>query len=156
MLFFQNCTLISIYLATGLALVGVLPLPVSARQSQFEGNSKSDLCTSGLRGQIFSKTELYFGLSKPDGSNVTEKEFQAFLNNIVTPLFPDGLTIVNVQGQFKDSSGKIKKENSKLLILLYPFSEDKNQKVEKIREEYKYYFKQESVLRTDEQTCTSF
>jgi len=156
MLFLGHRTLVSISLATGLALVGTLPLRVSAGQSQFEGNSKSNFCTHLLRGEIFSKTELYFGLSKPDGSNVTEEEWKAFLSNILTPLFPDGLTVINVQGQFKDSSGKTKKEDSKLLILLYPFSEEKSQKIEQIREKYKYYFQQESVLRTDEQICTSF
>lgn len=149
-------SLISISLVTGLAQAW--PLGVSAEPTQlFENkNSKSNFCPHLLDSKIFSKTELYFGLSKPDGSNVTEEEWKVFLNNIVTPLWTEGLTVLSAQGQFLDATGKINKENSKVLILVYYFTEAQSQKVEQIREKYKYYFQQESVLRLDQQSCTSF
>ena len=102
------------------------------------------------------RTELFFGLSKPDNSEVTEAEFQHFIDTKVTPRFPDGLTLINAKGQFKDSVGTIIQEGSKLLILLYPFNKESSKAVEQIRTDYKNEFQQQSVLRVDEQSCVSF
>ncbi|MFH0352075.1 MAG: DUF3574 domain-containing protein [Chromatiales bacterium] len=55
------------------------------------------------------------------------------------------LTLLSGTGQFKDSTGTIIQEGSKLLILLYPFNKESNRAVEKIREEYKKDFQQEST-----------
>jgi hypothetical protein len=102
-------------------------------------------------GEKFARTELYFGTAKPDGSAVTEAEFESFLDAQITPRFPEGLTLVSALGQFLNSSGVIIQENSKLLILLYPANLRKanNAKIEEIRNAYKDLFQQESVLRSD-------
>jgi len=42
----------------------------------------------------FARTELFFGSAKPDGSAVTEEEFSTFLDQVITPRFPDGLTLL--------------------------------------------------------------
>ena len=108
----------------------------------------------------FLRTELYFGSNKPDGTVVTEAQFQDFLNNEITPRFPDGLTLLTGLGQFKGSSGKIERERSMLLILLYPTQTAKTsgQKIEEIRLAYERMFSQESVLRADQPLpeCVSF
>lgn len=114
------------------------------------------LCTNQIHGEIFLRTELFFGLSRADRPEVSEEEFQNFIDTEVTPRFPDGLTLINGKGQFKDSRGTIIQEKSKLLILLYSFNRETNQAIETIRNEYKNDFQQESVLRTDEQQCVSF
>jgi hypothetical protein len=102
-------------------------------------------------GDKFARTELYFGTAKPDGSAVTEEEFGLFLDQVVTPLFPEGLTLVSALGQFLGSAGLIIQENSKLLILLYPAELRKanSVKIENIRNAYTESFQQESVLRSD-------
>jgi Protein of unknown function (DUF3574) len=108
-------------------------------------------------GQPWIRTELFFGLSKADGSMIKPKEFQAFLDREVTPRFPDGLTLLTGLGQFKNATGKIIQERSQLLILLYAFDTiDGSKKVEQIRQSYKTAFKQESVLRVDSVACVSF
>ncbi len=116
---------------------------------------EQEFCKHQLHGNIYVRTELYFGLSKPNGE-VTEDEFQNFINTEVTPRFPTGLTLLSGKGQFKDSTGTITKERSKLLILLYTFSNESSSAVEQIREAYKKTFQQESVMRVDEQSCVSF
>ncbi len=100
----------------------------------------------------FVRTELFFGTDRPDGPDVSEEEFQWFLNEVITPEFPDGLTLLTGTGQFRDSGGEIIKEGSKLLILLYPLKtqKDNSKKIERIREAYKKYFQQQSVLRVDD------
>jgi Protein of unknown function (DUF3574) len=53
-------------------------------------------------GDLFLRTELFFGPSKPEGE-VTEEEFQPFLAQHVTPRFPDGLTVVTGLGLFGEN-----------------------------------------------------
>ena len=102
-------------------------------------------------GERFARTELFFGSAKPDGSAVTMQEFQQFLDEEITPRFPEGLTLLVGLGQFRNSNGVIIQERSMLLILLYPVEtrRDSSVKIEQIREAYKEHFQQESVLRAD-------
>jgi Protein of unknown function (DUF3574) len=125
-------------------------------------NQPQQSCINSPSSRPFIRTELFFGLSKPDQAQVTELEFQQFINREVTPRFPDGLTLLSGRGQFKTSSNKIVKEPTNLLILIYPqdrLAPDKvsqNHKVEQICKAYKLAFQQESVLRSDELSCVSF
>ena len=99
----------------------------------------------------FIRTELYFGTDKNDGTQVTSDEWNKFLADEVTPRFPDGFTVLQGFGQFRGSDGKIVREESKVLILLYPLKNRRsvNIKIEQIRTNYKKAFQQESVLRMD-------
>ncbi|MBW4638496.1 MAG: DUF3574 domain-containing protein [Gloeocapsa sp. UFS-A4-WI-NPMV-4B04] len=95
---------------------------------------------------ILIQDELYFGRNRP-GGEVSEEQFQKFLQTVVTPRFPDGLTVVNANGQFRVSSGQIIREKTKLVILIYPNSYQKNRAVQEIIDKYKAQFQQGSVLR---------
>lgn len=99
----------------------------------------------------FVRTELFFGTAKTDGV-VTPEEFQIFLDEYVTPRFPDGLTVVKGEGQFRGADDVVIKEDSYVLILLYPFDQRAagSKSVEEIRAEYMGRHQQESVLRADE------
>jgi hypothetical protein len=99
----------------------------------------------------FVRTELFFGTAKPDGT-VSDREFLAFLDAQITPRFPDGLTLLKGRGQFRGEDNVIIKENSFLLILLYPVEDFRasSRKINVIRELYKAEFQQESVLRVDD------
>ncbi|MEW6731514.1 MAG: DUF3574 domain-containing protein [Acidobacteriota bacterium] len=121
------------------------------QSSSPEETKKSDKNKDKFKGDSFARTELYFGSAKPDGSVVTPEQFQQFLDQVITPRFPDGLTLLVGLGQFRDSTGTIIKERSMLLILLYPTSakNQSSEKIEEIREAYKQAFQQESVLRSD-------
>jgi hypothetical protein len=103
-------------------------------------------------GDRFARTELYFGTARSDGKPpVSEKDFQGFLDNNITPAFPDGLTLLKGLGQFRGANGVAIEEDSFLVILLYPDEtrRESSKKIEKIRQDYKDQFKQESVLRSD-------
>jgi hypothetical protein len=99
----------------------------------------------------FVRTQLFFGTAKPVGA-VTEEQFHEFLDEVVTPLFPDGLTVIKAAGQFKGADGVTIKENSFVLVLLYPLDEQKagSQNIDLIRREYVRQHHQESVLRVDD------
>lgn len=117
---------------------------------------REERCRRPLTGEAFARTELFFGLSRPDGV-ISEEEFQGFVNQYVTPRFPEGLTLLAGAGQFRDSTGTTISEGSKLLILLYPARmRNANELIETIRSEYKTKFEQQSVLRADDRSCVSF
>lgn len=111
---------------------------------------------SGQSNQIetlaFIRTELFFGRSKPNGAEVSQEEFDAFLSDTITPEFPDGLTVLDAIGQFRDADGKVIREKAKVLILLYPSNTKRqsSRKIERIRTAYKTRFDQQSVLRVDD------
>ena len=82
---------------------------------------------------------------------VSDEEWESFLSDVVTPLFPDGFTIIGGRGQYREASGTIAKEPSHVLVFLYRKGDRKtaSASVERIRAEYKKRFAQESVLRVD-------
>ena len=99
----------------------------------------------------FIRTEIYFGRNIPSGGSVNDNDWQKFVDEFVTPRFPDGLTILDADGQWKGKDGLIAREQSKVIVLLYPRKMRKamNTKIEEIRSEYKTRFAQESVTRID-------
>ncbi len=148
--------IVSVVLATGLVANAAYARDNSAYQADARFFSEERFCKHQLHGERFSRTELFFGLSRATGPDITEAEFQNFIDAEVTPRFPDGLTLLGGKGQFRDSTGTIVQEGSKLLILLYPFTRQNNRAVDEIRTKYKDNFQQQSVLRVDEQSCVSF
>lgn len=101
--------------------------------------------TNEISTNILIQDELYFGRNKPVGQ-VSNQDFQLFLQNEITPRFPDGLTVLDADGQFLGSNGIIK-EKTKLLILIHSNSQEDQQEIQEIIDEYKKQFQQESVLR---------
>ncbi|MEG4204917.1 DUF3574 domain-containing protein [Microcoleus sp. Pol7_A1] len=102
------------------------------------------------------KDELYFGLTKPGGETISEAEWQEFVKAVITPRFREGLTVLEGSGQFLNSSGILIRENSKIVILIYQSSPEKNQAINEIIETYKRTFQQESVLRATSEVKVSF
>lgn len=141
--------------ALGLSVTGALAQP-SDPAPRGAAAIEQSFCEETLHGQLWARTELYFGLSGADGRDITDDEFQEFLDTVVTPRFPDGLTLLTGDGQFRGSSGVIVQERSKLLILFYPWNGSRNRAIQRIRSLYKRDFHQEAVLRVDEQSCVSF
>ncbi len=104
-----------------------------------------------------ARLELYFGTQRPGGAPVTSAEWAAFLDEEVTPRFPDGLTVLTGNGQWRNSKGIVTKETSAVLIILYDPSVEKETAIEDIRAAYKDRFQQESVMRVDAgESCVSF
>ncbi|WP_373529081.1 DUF3574 domain-containing protein [Nostoc sp.] len=92
------------------------------------------------------QADLFFGRNIPGGGEVTEGEFQAFVDSVITPLFPAGLTIFDANGQFQDSTGTIIEEPSKVISLIFEDTLDNETSINQILEAYLQQFNQESVL----------
>ncbi|MBC7922699.1 MAG: DUF3574 domain-containing protein [Ferruginibacter sp.] len=99
---------------------------------------------------------LYFGRSLPDSGQVSEQNWRQFLAEVVTPRFPDGLTVWRAEGQWRDSSGTIVRESTFLLELAHPDENESRRKLREIIGAYKQRFRQESVLRIMDQVRVEF
>ncbi len=104
----------------------------------------------------YAEYQLFLGRSTPDGGEVSEEEWLAFLADTVTPRFPDGLTVLDAAGQWRDDAGAIQRERSKLLWILAPPGDEARRLIDEISEEYERRFNQESVLRILGSACASF
>ncbi|WP_438000525.1 DUF3574 domain-containing protein [Sorangium sp. So ce185] len=107
-------------------------------------------------GAPMIRTELFFGMDRFDAPDVTQEEWQQFVDTVVTPRFRDGLTQFDVDGQYLATTEELIREDSRLIMLLHDGSQAASDSIEAIREEYKARFDQESVLRIDEPVCVDF
>ena len=117
------------------------------------GNAGST-CAEGTKD--FVKYELFMGLDSQSGEVVADEAWNTFLEDSVTPRFPDGLTVFDARGQWRNSEGLVLKERSKVLVILVPPAEDGMRLTGEISDEYKRRFNQESVLRVVSDVCATF
>jgi hypothetical protein len=111
-----------------------------------------DSCGAATAAQL--RTTLYFGTTRPRGS-VSELEWQIFLRDEVTRRFPEGLTVWDAQGQWKNSMGFIDQERSKVLLLVHPDSTTARASVQEVIAVYRKLFDQESVLWETARVCVA-
>lgn len=98
--------------------------------------------------------KMLFGMNSPAGP-VDETQWQAFLAEVVTPRFPDGLTVYRTQGQWRGASGQVEREDSRAVEILHGDDADGRKRIAEISAEYKRRFRQEAVLviSSRAQTC---
>ena len=104
----------------------------------------------------WTEYQLFFGLSQSDGGTISEEAWREFLADTVTPRFPDGLTVLSGNGQWRDSSGAILREGSKLLVIYAPPGDEGRRAIDEISEKYERRFNQQTVLRVISSACVSF
>ncbi|MBD2105488.1 DUF3574 domain-containing protein [Nodosilinea sp. FACHB-13] len=103
------------------------------------------------------QTDLYFGRNIAEGGEVSEAEFQQFLDQEITPRFPDGLTVYDADGQFLSSTNALVKEPSKIVSLIFEDTVENEAAIDQIIQAYKQEFDQESVLQVvDEDIQVAF
>lgn len=110
-------------------------------------------------GEPYQETRLYFGTERTDGRGpVPEREFMRFLDREITPAFPEGLTLHDGYGQWRGQDGKIVREASYEVVLLYPEkeAEQRSERIERIRQAYEDRYQQDSVGRSDDKVNAGF
>jgi hypothetical protein len=127
--------------------------PPAATSATLVGDGAHPDRTSG-----WVMTSLYFGLGPPDATaGVSEAQWRSFLDREVTPRFPDGLSVLEVYGQWRDK-GKAATERlrSKQLMVLYPDGAKQRADIEAIRAAWKRETGDQSVLRVTLPADVSF
>lgn len=110
---------------------------------------------AGLKPQAWVQDSLYFGLSRPSGV-VSPAEWQSFVDQEITPRFPDGLTTWAAAGQWRGKADQVQREDSRVLQIMHPAGADADAKIQEIRDAYKKRFDQESVLRVQANVKADF
>jgi hypothetical protein len=104
-------------------------------------------------------TKLYFGLGPVDRpeQGVSEGGWRSFLDREVTPRFPDGLSVLDVYGQWQGKNQPAPERlRSKMLIIDYPDTAENRAKIEAIRAAWKQKTGDQSVMRVTEPADVSF
>jgi Protein of unknown function (DUF3574) len=112
-------------------------------------------CDGALQAQQVA--QLFFGRNVEDRARVSEADFSGFVLREVSPRFPDGFTVIDAAGQWRDARrGTIVHEASKIIEIVLPAGEDNRVKIEAIVEAYKLQFQQQSVGLIVAAACVRF
>ncbi len=99
------------------------------------------------------RVDLFFGRNIAGVGEVSEEEFQAFLDNTVAPHVP-GLTVFDAVGQFQDEAGAIVEELTKVVSLILEDTQQNETIINEIIGEYVQRFQQSSVLQAVNEDIT--
>ncbi|NOT39428.1 MAG: DUF3574 domain-containing protein [Alphaproteobacteria bacterium] len=106
-------------------------------------------------GQAMVETQLYFGMSKPSGALVSEREWQAFVAAEIAPKFPEGFSVLDGAGFWRDAkTQKTISEKSKVVVRMHDDNADAA--IGEIVAAYKTQFQQDAVMRVDRPVCAQF
>lgn len=97
---------------------------------------------------------LYFGTASPRGP-VTPEQWSGFLEQIVTPFFPQGLSVWPADGQWRVENGTVEHEASYVLNIVHRGSPAEEQAFTAIIDSYKTQFQQQAVLRVQNEVCAN-
>jgi hypothetical protein len=101
--------------------------------------------------------ELFFGRSVEGRPAVSDGEWEKFVAEVVTPNLPDGFTVLDAHGQWRDpATGATAREPTKLLIVATPPNDAARRTVEAIRKSYEQRFRQQSVGLVVGAACADF
>jgi hypothetical protein len=141
----------------GILTLGTLRYSMSSQTSvspALHGDSAHPAKTQG-----WVDTRLYFGLGPANApeKGVTEDKWRAFLDKEVTPRFPDGLSVIDVYGQWQSKNTSTPERiRSKMLVIYYQEGPKAEAKIEAIRVAYKKLTGDQSVLKVTEPADVSF
>lgn len=112
-------------------------------------------CDGALQAQQVA--QLLFGRNVEDRARVSEADFIGFVAREVSPRFPEGFTVIDAAGQWRDvRRGTIVHEASKIIEIVLPAGEDNRAKIDAIVEAYKLQFQQQSVGLIVAPACVRF
>jgi hypothetical protein len=101
--------------------------------------------------------ELMFGRNIGHRRGVSEAEWGRFVDREIISRFPNGLTVLNAGGQWRDeATKKIVREPSKLVQIVLPGQVEDIARLNEIVAAYKRRFKQQSVIMIVRPACVSF
>lgn len=107
------------------------------------------LGSAGCTTSRFVETDLYFGRSIPDGSQVTAAEWESFVQSHIGQAFPNGFTVMTTSGAWKDTKGVTIYEPSMLVRVIHKADRQLDHRIDSVRHVYQRLFRQESVMRVD-------
>ena len=101
--------------------------------------------------------ELLFGRNIGNRVGVSEAAWARFVDREIVPRFPDGLTVFDASGRWRDRKrDRVVREPSKIVQIVLPGTPEDVARLNEIAEAYKRRFKQQSVGVIVRPACVSF
>jgi hypothetical protein len=112
-------------------------------------------CHAGQKPQEVA--QLLFGRKIGDRLGVSEARWGSFVDREISPRFPDGLTVFDAKGEWRDTArNTIVHEPSKVVEIVLPGKPDDVEQLNRIAQAYKTRFRQQSVGIVIRGACVSF
>lgn len=134
-----------------LAVGTSLPVPTEADEPAAGG------CV--LPGQArMIVAELFFGREKADRQVVSDAQWSDYLADVVTPNFPDGLTVFEGYGQWRNPQTDVigRSNGVKIVLIAVKRSPDVANRFQTVIDAYKARFQQQSVGIITRDSCAAF
>ncbi|HEY1260422.1 MAG TPA: DUF3574 domain-containing protein [Stellaceae bacterium] len=101
--------------------------------------------------------ELFFGRNIEGRALLTDAEWTGFAAQIVTPNFPDGFTVFDGEGQWRNPrTGRIARDPTKILLVAAKRTPDLARRLSAVIDAYKARFHQQSVGLITRDSCAEF
>jgi Protein of unknown function (DUF3574) len=101
--------------------------------------------------------ELFFGRAIRGRAPLSDAEWAGFATRIVTPNFPDGFTVVDGEGQWRNPrTGRISSEPTRVLLVAARPTSDVARRLVAVIDAYKAEFHQQSVGLITREACAAF
>lgn len=108
-------------------------------------------------GQEHVRTaRLFFGQTTTGRPWLSTVNFQKFVDEEITPRFPDGLTVMEGGGEWRGSENQLIREAAKVVVIVLPRRGDAERRIEAVRAAYKARFQQDSGLLVTQDSCVAF
>lgn len=101
--------------------------------------------------------ELFFGRNIPGRGMLEDSEWNRFAAEVVTPNFPDGFTVFDGGGQWRNpATGPISAEPTRILLVAAERRPDLSARISAVIDSYKTRFRQKSVGIITRDSCAAF
>ncbi|MBU1692825.1 MAG: DUF3574 domain-containing protein [Verrucomicrobia bacterium] len=105
---------------------------------------------------VWTKTELYLGQNMPGGKIISRDEWAAFLDGVVTRLFPQGLTVFEAYGQMQHEDGTIERQTTHVVMLVHPREAASEKAVREVITIFREKFKGAQVMHLSSPVAPEF
>jgi hypothetical protein len=113
-------------------------------------------CAAELGAPVLVFT-LFFGKAIPGRGDLTDREWQSFLDDTVAADLPNGFTVLDANGAWMNPmTRKTIKEATKVVVAALPDVPDSLASINRVRTDYRIKFHQQLVGMTVEHACGAF
>jgi hypothetical protein len=112
-------------------------------------------CRAPLKSML--RVEMFFGRNIGGRVGVTGAKWARFVAHELAPRFPDGLTVVDGGGWWRDPRGRtVANEPSKVVIIVTADNPGIRERIDAASAAYKAKFRQQSVGIVTDTVCAAF
>ncbi|HKY94288.1 MAG TPA: DUF3574 domain-containing protein [Kiloniellales bacterium] len=104
----------------------------------------------------WQRLEIVFGRDMQGGGRVSDKAWRSYVQQVLSPAFPDGLSVVEAEGRWVSPTGQAYVEDSFVVLIYQPADASPSERIDAVVADYKKRFQQESVLVSANPACLAF